>query len=317
MKSGQVGYVLLALIALAIAGVIVRLVSAGGGDETLSGLLPVQRDVIDRVTIRTTTSEAILVRRGDAWTIGTHPAFQPKLDQMWSVVGEFEGAQLVSSNPANHERMGVDPRQGTEIIFFLGQAVQEKFTIGRWSPDVRQCFLRRGDGDLVYAVNCQFEDLFDPDPDGWRNPVIISVAYEVLDRVTIRFPRQGDDAFEIDASGQFPLVLLPEGPQPANPFTAEALVRAIQVLVASGFASDEEAEGLNFDVPDASLLVKAKEGSQIPTQRILFIRREDGSYYAKNTARADVFIVEGPVVDSFMLPLDSYLIPEEALPATP
>ena len=125
MKSGQVGYVLLALIALAIAGVIVRLVSAGGGDETLSGLLPVQRDVIDRVTIRSTTSEAILVRRGDAWTIGTHPAFQPKLDQMWSVVDEFEGAQLVSSNPANHERMGVDPRQGTEIIFFLGQAVQE------------------------------------------------------------------------------------------------------------------------------------------------------------------------------------------------
>ncbi len=317
MKSGQVGYVLLALIALAVAGVIVRLVSGVGGDETLSGLLPVQRDVIDRVTIRTTTSEAILVRRGDAWTVGTHPAFEPKLDQMWSVVDEFEGAQLVSSNPANHERMGVDPQQGTEIIFFLGQAVQEKFTIGRWSPDVRQCFLRRGDGDLVYAVNCQFEDLFDPDPDGWRNPVIISVALEALDRVTIRFPREGDDFFEIDTSGQFPVVLLPEGPQPANPFTAEALVRALQVLVATGFASDEEAEGLNFDVPDASLLVKAKEGSQIPTQRILFIRREDGNYYAKNTARADVFIMEGPVVDSFMLPLDSYLIPEEALPATP
>ena len=317
MKSGQVGYVLLALIALAVAGVIVRLVSGVGGDETLSGLLPVQRDVIDRVTIRTTTSEAILVRRGDAWTVGTHPAFEPKLDQMWSVVDEFEGAQLVSSNPANHERMGVDPRQGTEIIFFLGQAVQEKFTIGRWSPDVRQCFLRRGDGDLVYAVNCQFEDLFDPDPDGWRNPVIISVALEALDRVTIRFPRQDDDFFEIDASGQFPMVLLPEGPQPANPFTAEALVRALQVLVASGFASEDEAEGLNFDVPDASLLVKAREGSQIPTQRILFIRREDGNYYAKNTARADVFVIEGPVVDSFMLPLDSYLIPEEALPATP
>jgi hypothetical protein len=113
------------------------------------------------------------------------------------------------------------------------------------------------------------------------------------------------------------MVLLPEGPQPANPFTAEALVRALQVLVATGFASEEEAEGLNFDVPDASLLVKAREGSQIPTQRILFIRREDGNYYAKNTARADVFIIEGPVIDSFMLPLDSYLIPEEALPATP
>ena len=317
MKSGQVGYVLIALIALAIAGVIVRLVSAGGGGETLSGLLPIQRDVIDRVTIRTVDTEARLVRRGDAWTIGTHPAFEPKLEQMWDVVDSFEGAQLVSSNPANHERMGVDPRGGTEVIFFLGQAIQERFTVGRWSPDVRQCFLRRGEEDLVYAVSCAFEDLFEPDPDGWRNPVIISVPLEALERVTIRFPSQGDEFFEIDTSGQYPTVLLPDGPQPANPYTAEALVRALSVLVASGFASEEEAAGLNFDVPDASVLVKPREGSQIPTQRIQFIRREDGDYYAKNTARADVFTIEGPVVDSFMQPLDGYLIPEDALPVSP
>ncbi len=317
MKSGQVGYVLIALIALAIAGVIVRLVSAGGGDETLGGLLPIQRDVIDRVTIRSTETEARLVRRGEAWTVGTHPAFEPKLEQMWDVVDRFEGAQLVSSNPANHERMGVDPRQGVEVIFFLGQAIQERFTIGRWSPDVRQCFLRRGSEDLVYAVNCQFEDLFDPDPDGWRNPVIVSVPPEALDRVTIRFPSQGDDFFEIDATGQFPMLMLPEGPQPANPYAAEALLRALSVLVAEGFASDEEAAGIDFDVPDASVLVKPREGSQIPTQRILFVRREDGHYYAKNTARADVFVVAGPVVESFVLPLDSYLIPEDALPVSP
>ena len=104
---------------------------------------------------------------------------------------------------------------------------------------MRQCFIRRGDGDLVYAVNCPFEDLFGPDPDGWRNPVVISVAPEALDRVTIRLPRAGDKFFEIDISGQVPLVLLPEGPQVANPFTAEALVRALQVLVASGFASED------------------------------------------------------------------------------
>ncbi len=314
MKGDQVRYVLLVLIALAIAAVIVRLVSAGGDDKTLSGLLPIHPDIIDSVVISTSSTEARLVRRGEEWTVEAHPAFTPKLDQMWFVVSEFDGAQLVANNPASHVRMGVDPAQGTEVIFFRGSAVQERFTVGRWTPDVRQCFLRRASEDRVYAVNCQYADLFDPEPDGWRDPIVVSVPLEALAQVTIRFPRRDNEFFEIDLTTHPPVVLLPDGAVQANLFTVEALARSIQVLVASGFASPEEAVDLDFDVPDATVLVKPREGLKVDTQRLQLIRRIDGDYYAKNTTRPDVFIVSGQIIDSFVLPVEDYLIPAGALP---
>ena len=40
MKGREVGYVLLALIILGVAGVIVKLVTTGNNDQTLTGLLP-------------------------------------------------------------------------------------------------------------------------------------------------------------------------------------------------------------------------------------------------------------------------------------
>ena len=54
MKGREVGYVLLALIILGVAGVIVKLVTTGNNNETLTGLLPLHSDVIDSITIRTT-----------------------------------------------------------------------------------------------------------------------------------------------------------------------------------------------------------------------------------------------------------------------
>jgi hypothetical protein len=319
VKGNQVRYVLLAIIALAIVGVILRLASASGDDRTLSGLLPIQRDVIDSVVISTSSTEARLVRRGNDWTIDTRPAFAPKLDLMWSVVDNFDGAQLVAANKANHARMGVDPASGTEVIFFLGAAVQERFTVGHWTPGVRQCFLRRGNEDQVYSVNCQFADLFDPEPDGWRDPIIVSVPLEALARVTIRFPSQGNEFFEIDLTGQVPLVIGPDGsPEQANLFTVEALARSLQVMVATGFATAEETADLNsaraFEVPDASVLVKPREGLRIETQILQFIRRVDGDYYVKNTLGDDIFLIDGLTIDSFVLPIENYLIPEGALP---
>ena len=51
MGSKQVGYVLIALIAIGVAGLVLRLIAAGSSELTLEGILPVSPDVIDQVTI--------------------------------------------------------------------------------------------------------------------------------------------------------------------------------------------------------------------------------------------------------------------------
>ena len=304
MKGSQVGLVLIALIALGIAGLVVRAVSAGAEDTVLSGLLPISPDVVDGVTIRTTEREIKLRKLNDVWRVGEYQAFEPKLAQMWQVVDKFDGAQLIATNPANHARMGVDPEHGTEIIFFLGGAVQERFIIGSWSPSVRLCYLKRPTRDEVYALGCPSPDLFEPDVDGWRNPIVLSVPREAVETLTFRYP---EDEFEVSVTGPTPLFESEELQAPANPFLVEFLLRSVEILVASGFASDEEAEQVDFDFPDASLRVGTKEGSQLPTSRLLFVKREDGDYYVRNTALASVFIVDGQLVEALLRPREEFL----------
>ena len=95
--------------------------------------------------------------------------------------------------------------------------------------------------------------------------------------------------------------------------TPEELQRDLEILN-QVFFSKEEINTINFDIPDASILVKTRDGSQIPTQRVLFVKNSDGTYYVKNTNKADVFKLESDVVETFVLQLDSYVFPEETLP---
>ena len=149
--------------------------------------------------------------------------------------------------------------------------------------------------------------------------MIVSIAREEITLVTIRYPKQNNEFFSVDLNGQTngvwtPFLVLPEGNEYANPYPSETLLRAVNGLVGSDFASKEQIDAINFDIPDASILVKTRDGSQIPTQRVLFVNNNDGTYYVKNTNRADVFILESDVVETFILPLDSYKFPEETLP---
>ena len=53
MKSRQVGYVLIALIVIGIAGLFYRIVIGGTDEFILEGLLPISEDIINQVDIKT------------------------------------------------------------------------------------------------------------------------------------------------------------------------------------------------------------------------------------------------------------------------
>ena len=305
MKGSQVLLVLIVLIGLGIAGLVVRVVSAGSQESVLSGLLPISPDVIDGVTLRTGEQEVNLVKVNDIWRAGDFPAFDLKLVQMWSAVDKFDGAQLIATNPKNHARMGADLEQGIEVMFLLGEAVQERFIIGsQWSPTVHLCYLRRQEQDKVYAVRCPMPDTFDTNLDGWRNPIVLSIPRNEVETFTIRYP---DDEFVLKLVDSVPTLVADNEEGPANQLLVEFLLQVTEALIASGFASEDEAREIDFDFPDVSLLVRTREDSQYPTTRVIFVKRPDGDYYVKNTSTRTVFIVEGAVVDTVLRPREEFL----------
>lgn len=298
MKSRQVGLVLMALIAVGLAGLIIRLVSAGSDELVLSGLLPISQEAVDRVVISSGDKRAELVKVGDTWRVGNIPAFVPKLNQFWAAVNNIDGAQLIAQNPTNHARMGVAQGQGTEVEFYLGPGLQAEFFLGKWTPDVRLCYLRRPARNEVYGIPCQAADIFDPDPDGWRDPVIVSIPRAEIASITFTYPQEPE--FTLTTSEGEWVVVSGAEERPADLANLSAVLGTLELLLADGFATQDEERNLKWDSPNASIRITTSRGASVPTTRLWFLRRQDGSYYLRNPAQPTVFVVSANIAQNLL-----------------
>ncbi len=305
MESKQVGYVLIALIAIGVAGIVLRLIAAGSSELTLEGILPVSPDVIDRVTIAAPTGvEARLEKINDIWQIEREDAFVPKLNQLWTAAQDIDGAQLVAMNPSNHARMGVREGQGINVAFWRDEFKQEEFIVGNWSQDVRLCYLRKPARDEVYAIPCPFGNIFDSSADGWRDPVIASIPSDAIASIEFDYP---DEDFVLRRVERGWLAESADASEPANVFAVNAVLGTLEAFIAAGFAPPNETEGLDFNGPGGiSVRIITTEESGFPTTRVRLLPRDDLSLYAKTPRRPNVFIVDARATASFLLTLDDF-----------
>lgn len=302
MKSRQVGFVLIAMIVIGLAGLVIRVVSSGSDEVVLSGLLPISQDVVNKIVLRTEEepkSEVTLVKVRDVWTIDNQPAFVPKMDLLWTAVADIENnAQLIAINPKNHQRMGVAEGQGTVVLFYLGTSVLEKIIIGKWTPDVGLCYIRRSGKNDVYGFPCpapaSASEIFDTSPTGWLDPIIVSIPRSEVESVTFTYP---DGEFVIRLTDGDWVVADETLEEPADLLQVDAVLRVLELVFADGFAAEEEVKGLNFDTPTASVRIVTTADASVPTTRLRILRRDDLSYYLKTPTRATVFIVSRNLID--------------------
>lgn len=289
----------MALIALGLIGLVVRLVSAGSNELVLEGILPISPGVIDGVTITSQTSQASLKKIGNDWEIDGNAAFVPKLDALWTATVDIDGAQLVAQNPANHERIGVADGQGTSVVFSLGTFTQEEFIVGEWSQNVRLCYLRRPARDEVYAIPCPVTNIFDADPDGWRDPIVVSIPREAVEMIEFSYPgeefvlRRVARGWTIDGGA---------GEEPADIFAVNAVLASIEVMVARSFAGPDETQGLDFAGPaGVSIRITSSPDSNIPVTRVRLLPRDDASLYARTPAQSTIFILDSASMGTLLL----------------
>ena len=309
MKGRQVGLVLVALIAIGVAGLIGRVVSSDSDQIILSGLLTLAQDVVDRIEVQSDESGVQLVRQQDTWLVGTEPVFVPKLFQFWTAVKDIDGAQLIATNPENHRTIGVADGQGTTVAFYLGAGIQEKFIVSECTPQSQLCYLRRSGKDEVYGIPypqppISDRDVFDTEPNGWRNPIIASIPKVEVESVTFTYP---EGEFSLSLGEGIWLITAPEGQAPADFFAVDRLLSALEVLVAQGFASAGESRDLKFEEADAVLRVVTKQGATAPTTSIRFLRRDDNSYYVRTPLQPTVFVMAGEAADLVLVGIEELI----------
>ena len=319
MKSRQVGFVLMALIAVGVAGLVFRVVSSGSEAVILEGLVQVSQEASDRIVIchpgscpgddadaERDGSRTEIKRLGQGeqarWSVDGNPVFDPIMRQFWQAVEEdLYDAQLVSNNPKNHERMGVAEGQAIEVSFFIGgQSLQEKFFVGTWKPDVRLCYVRRAGHNETYGIPCPGGNIFEPDPDRWKNPVVAAIPPNEIQQIQFTYL---DEAFllSLDDEGEWNVTSADGTESPANPNALRSIIGTLQLVIASGFADEAEADDLNFAVPDAMVRVITHENATSPSTRLRFLQRDDNSMYVSVPSSTIVFIVDNRVTAPLLL----------------
>ena len=305
MQGRQVLLVFLALVTIAIAGLVGRFFSAGSDELALEGLLPIAPEVVDRVTFDGADQQTTIRRVGDEWLLVSEPAFDRRLAVFWNTVSLVDGAPLVARNPDNHFRLGVDDTQGVRVAFYLGDALQEELIFSPvWSQEVQLCYLRKPRRDDVYGIPCGFPQIFDPSPDSWRNPIIAQVPRQELDSIAFSYVndafvlRRAGNGWTVDADGQ---------QFAANPLQIETLLQLLDTIIAQGFVPEEIAATIDFSFPDAVLTISTVPGSELGGVSLAFIRASDGVYFAKRPDSDTVYVVDGPTVDSLLRPRAGYI----------
>ena len=311
MKSKQVGFVLMALIAIGVAGILYRGISSGGTDFTMQGLMPITPDVIDRIEISASGQQAELVRMGDEdWRVGKNPAFTPRMSDFWMHVNDIPEAQLVARKPKHHAVLGVDENTGTELTFYLGQAVQEEFVVGKWSPDVKLCYVRKSGKDEVYGIPCSRNNVFSSDPDSWRNPIVASIPPADVESFDFIYPDSslGFSVTKVDGDWQVTSQSGVDGI--ADERVIDMILQALTVVPAVGFVEDEEKDSLDFAAPDGAIRINTFQESISPTTRLKFIGNDELTYYVKVPSQSTVFLVDANLSDFLLMKKEDMILSE-------
>ena len=312
MKSRQVGYVLIALIVIGISGLFHRVVFDGTDEFVLEGLLPINEEIIDQVDISTNdglTSELIKVN-DSYWEVSNNPIFIPKLSAFWEHLDDVSGAQLVARKSTYHSLLGVDEENSTKVSFYVGPSLQEKLHIGKWTGDVRLCYVRKSGKNEVYSIPCSQDGIFSSDPDSWRNPIIMSIIPNDIASFDFIYPDSNESFSVVRTPENDWMVLNQSGviEGPANLQIIDYLLQSVEVLPASGFEDDSNAKSLDFDAPDGSIRINTTDDANSPTTRLKLIRKDSDSYFIRASGQSTVYLIQGLLGDFLLMEKSDLLV---------
>ena len=302
MKARQVGLVLALLVGVALAGLVLRVVSEASAPSTLAGIFPVAEEVVDQVLIQSAQGEARLVKSDGEWRIGIHKAFELRLASLWSIAELLRQSQLVAEEPAHHERLGVDDRNAVRVSFYKGESPVEELLIGHWSPQAGLAYVRRPVDEAVFSMPVNLPGIFEANANAWRNPVVVELQPEEITSVTLMYP-DGRIALEREDAGW--AVVTPDGRDAGDPARVQALLQFFAPLLTDGFPTDREAREVSFAEPDAAIEIIST--GERPFVVISLVQRDEDSYYVKLADENTVYVFSKALADELLKAREDFL----------
>ena len=328
MSRRQLGLVGAALVLLVVAAVLAAVLSSSASERELRDVGALTGDTLDRVVVRDETTEATLLKEDGTWMVGPYPVVAWLLEALWATSEQFDGADLVATNPDNHHLMGVTPATGSVVQFWSGGEMLDEFFVGDrefaraapgaeitspWTPSASSCFIRRPGEDEVYSVFCEEPNRFLPVPTWWADPIIVQVIPQDIESVTVQYP---DSRYQLNKVSGIEW-RLDDGEQEANLTKTVDVIERFRLFPADAYPDEAEAAAVDFSRTDAvvSLAIEEQDTGVRRDITILFVRRDDDYYHVKDAATDWSYLVTATSTAAILQPRDWFLTSLRPRPA--
>jgi len=120
----------------------------------------------------------------------TYPASSKDIASVISTTNQMVITDLISVNPANQAKLGVDTLMGTIIQFYGGGEILSEFVLGRVGQDFTRTYVRRREADSVYLAQGRFANIYSKAPPQWMDHQLFDFGPGELAEIRWQYPDQ-------------------------------------------------------------------------------------------------------------------------------
>ncbi len=231
------------------------LVSGGSERFALPVIAPGK---VDTVRIARRADTTLLVRHDSTkWTANGHPAAAAPIKELLAALGDStRRTELIAEKSASHGRLGIDS-SGSRVRISGRSGELANLVLGQRSADLDGGYMRMANDSAVWLVRGGLAAALERSPDEWRDRRIGGVAGDSVARIEVTRGRRTYSLRRSD--GKWTV----GSGTPADSSAASELLRALDQVEASGFASAAQADSAKFKPADRSVRALRADGSPL------------------------------------------------------
>ncbi len=177
------------VVVVALWGIATLVSRAGDGSIGATGELAAFFDGVDAssvgsVRILRPTDTIALSAEGGAWRVNGFRADSGSIARFFETLSGAEVGDLVATNPANHDRMGVSTDSAKTLEMRVGGSART-LLFGKEGPRASTIYARRSGADEVYLVEAGLWNHLQRQLGDWRNRRMLAIDTGRVARVTV------------------------------------------------------------------------------------------------------------------------------------
>jgi hypothetical protein len=241
---------------------------AGVGEEIAAFFEGVDSSSVTGARIERPRDTIALELEGGVWRVNGFASDSGSIARFLATLADAEVTEMVATNPANHERMGVSADSARALVLEVGGATR-RLLFGKEGPRVATIYARAPDRDEVYLVSGGLWSHLNRQLDDWRNRRLLAIDTARVRRISV--DRDGDRFTLVRADTIWTF----EDGSPVRAAQVRSLLNELGGgLIASRFVGDSES--LAARPPGGSTIAYAETG-EVLAEVTVSARDEEGT----------------------------------------